>query len=143
MLAETDLDSALVRSFRRALRACACTSIGDRVATMKETVSAKLRDADAEWEVSRVSASVDTVARKSDRSCVVQRECGAVPTRLGAELVPSEASDSCSESDSEQQLLASCVACGMAGAVKTSHDDPTRVVLARLTSEEVRVECFS
>jgi len=65
--------------------------------------------------VARVLVSVATVARKSDRSCVVQRECGAVLTGLRGDLVPSEvASDSCSVSDSEQLLLAACVACVMA-----------------------------
>ena len=38
---------------------------------------------------------------------------------------------------------AGVVRCVMAGAVKTSHDDPVRVLLARLTSEEARVECFN
>jgi len=91
-----------------------------------------------------VLASVCRVARKSDRSCVVQRERGAVPTLLGRELVPSGASDSFSVSDSEQlSLLASCGACAMAGAVKKLEDDPVPVVPARLTSEDVRVECFS
>ena len=88
-------------------------------------------------------ASVARVAVKSDRSRVVQRERGAVPTRLGRELVPSDASDSFSVPDSEQLLLASCVAWAMAGAVKKLEDEPVRVALARLTSEAVRVECVS
>jgi len=41
MLTETDSVSSLARSFLRALRACALTSRGDRVATTRETVSAK------------------------------------------------------------------------------------------------------
>jgi len=43
MLAETDFDSALVRSFLRALRACDCTSRADRVTTTEATISARWR----------------------------------------------------------------------------------------------------
>ena len=78
-------------------------------------------------------ASVAMAATKSDRSCVVQCERGAVPTRLGGDLVPSE--EASSVSDSEQLLLAACVACVMA-----SQDDPFRGVRARLISEDVRME---
>ena len=46
-------------------------------------------------------------------------------------------------SDSEQLLLASCFPCALSGAVKQLEDDPARVVLARLTSEDVREERFS
>jgi len=45
-----------------------------------------------------VWANAARVARKSGRSCVVQRERGAVPTRVGRERVPSDASDSFSAS---------------------------------------------
>jgi hypothetical protein len=117
MLAETDLDWALARSFLMALCACDCTSRADRVTTTDATISAKWRVsfADEESEVARVLASLATVERKSDRSCVVQRERGAVPTPFEGDLVPSEvASNSCSVSDSEQLLLEASVACLMA-----------------------------
>jgi hypothetical protein len=109
MRAETLADLALARSLLMALRACDCTSRADRVATTKATVSATLRAScvEDEWEVS----SAAKVSRKSDRSCVVQRERGADPAPIGAELVPSKvASDCCSVSDSEQLVLASSVA---------------------------------
>ena len=44
MLTESDLVWSLARSFLRALRACDLTSRTDRVATTKETVSAKFRE---------------------------------------------------------------------------------------------------
>ena len=78
--------------------------------------------------------SAATVERKRARSCVVQRERG--PVGVPAEV----ASDCFSVSDSEPLVLASSV---MAGALHSSQDDPARVVLVRLTSEEVRAECVS
>ena len=62
---------------------------------------------------------------------------------MGREPVPSDACDSFSVSDSEQLLLASCSAFAMAGAVKELEEGTVRVVPAKLTSGDVRIECFS